>query len=177
MQSSHLEHVERESIDEMFDRLRAMAPPSSDPWDYVALQNRAMLARFHDQQDVARDPHPPLALARKLIARDFGGFEPFKAQFFRLATQARCSWIVWGLSFADFRFHLLPSESDLQGVAFCCSPMLVSDVASISDVKAATELYSRIDWQAVEHRIACLSEPLNLFDKPQDCQADASSEP
>jgi superoxide dismutase len=136
-------------------------------------QNNAMLLKFFLEQ--AMPHHPPGEKLAKIVERDFRGWDQFDEQFVRLASDQLCDWIVLGLSFADFRFHLF-SIGDHNPVPFCVSPVgiwcfradLLQSVGLNRRGLAAAQL-SSTNWTAVEHRINCLEEPVDVFDAPQEC--------
>jgi hypothetical protein len=144
------------------------------PHDFGSVQNEAMLLKLFLEQAFG-DGHPT-GYALRLIERDMGGIQSFQAQFVTLASDRRIEWIVWGLSFADFRFHLFPVSRELNTMPFCVSPMLsacvrqnIVDKSSLDRETFARRQFTSIDWSVVEKRIACLEKPLDLFGEVQDC--------
>jgi hypothetical protein len=88
----------------------------------------------------------------------------------------RIDWIIWGLSYADFRFHLFPVGRALDALPFCVSPVLAACVrqsiverSGLDRATFANRQLAAIDWTIVEKRIECLEKPLDLFGDYQDC--------
>jgi superoxide dismutase len=148
-----------------------------DPCIYMAAQNQAMLIKFFLEQ--AFVPKPPVNQIKQIIQRDFGNIESL-AQIWNLqALKDEIGWIVFGLSFADFRFHIFPITTQEYGVPFSISPMLCtclrSDIIALSGMSRQTfaeTQWKHINWEVVELRVECLQKPLNVFEDAQDCVED-----
>ena len=136
-----------------------------------------MLDKFYDEQMASGHASLPDGMALRLLKRDHAGVSAFRHEFLELAADERTRWLVWGLCFLDFRFRLFPVTGAEGLVPFCVSPMLVSRVDLPSGTSMAVgrgnaqERYDEIDWRPVERRIACLTEPLDLFGEQIDCQS------
>jgi hypothetical protein len=136
-------------------------------------QNQAMLLKFFLEQ--ARGSVPPRQKTRALVDRDFGRWENFRASWTALAIPPAVHWIVLGLSFADFRFHLFP-VGPATSLPFCVSPIscwcLIEELQV--RINVVRERFINVEWLAtdwgvVESRIDCLEEPLDVFSDPVDC--------
>lgn len=142
-----------------------------DPLSMARAQNTAMLIKFFLEQ--ACGARPVEALARRVVERDWGSMAAFEAHWRELAADGRVRWIVFGLGFFDFKFHLYALADD---VPFCVSPVLCWCLRP--DVRAAAgaagfldRLWERTDWSVGELRLQCLELPVDIFGEPQDCVA------
>lgn len=142
--------------------------------NYTTAQNQAMLLKFFLEQAFGKEP--PFGKSLQIIERDFGSVEEFSAALLSEAGKDKVRWLVFGLSFADFRFHLFPIENSGSGIPFCVSPMMCmclrEDVIALSKMsrqKFAALQLDTIDWGIVEQRIKCLEYPLNIFEDGADC--------
>lgn len=154
----------------------------------VRSQTRYLLLKFFLQQidpdaghdrDLPGERNAPGDLLNRVLERDFDGLAGLRKQWLQFASQNDTRWIIGGLSFATFRFHLFPARSDTADIPFCVSPILVSCVdpaiyePGTSDLQAAHEAnWSRISMRVIENRVACLQKPLALFEEAEDCQGD-----
>jgi hypothetical protein len=141
----------------------------TEPGVYQNDQNQGMYLKLFLEQ--AFGDGAPEERARKLIERDFGSLDGLRARFLELAQDPTVDWIVWGLSFASFAFHLFPVG---RSVPFCVSPMFcacmrpdVVRAAGTSRLGFAEAQWRHVDWRVVEARLTCLDEPLDVFD--EDC--------
>lgn len=146
---------------------------NGEPLSMVPAQNTAMLIKFFIEQ--ASGEHPVKPIARRAIERDWGSLAAFEAQWRQLAADSRAEWIVFGLGFFDFKFHLYPLQDD---APFCVSPVLcwyLKLSAQIASDRATyvDQLWKRTDWSVGELRLQCLEQPLDIFSAPQDCVAGA----
>lgn len=146
---------------------------AGEPLGMARAQNTAMLVKFFLEQACGARKAEPLAL--RVLERDWGSFAAFEAQWRRLALDARVNWIVFGLSFLDFKFHLFPLQDE---VPFCVSPVLCwclrPDLVSGWDRAGfADALWDHTDWSVGELRLHCLEQPVDIFSGPQDCVAGA----
>jgi len=148
----------------------------SDVHVYMTVQNQAMLLKFFLEQ--AFGTGGPIGETARVIQRDFESAEKFAEAWLSEAAKDGVDWLVFGLSFADFRFHLFPICTT--GMPFCISPVLCTclrtDVIALSGLtrkQFAEVQWNHIDWLIVEQRIACLEKPLDVLGDGQDCLEDA----
>ena len=113
----------------------------------------------------------PASVLLKILQRDFGSLELLKSDLMTASESSETDYLVLGLSYVDFRFHIFSLSANSYGVPFALSPVLALVltsnmlVAAQLDRRELMELYlSSLDWGAVESRVACLSEPLDLLD-------------
>jgi hypothetical protein len=146
----------------------------ADSFVIASAQTEVTLYKFSLQQSLHVDG--PMDVTSKLFVRDQGSVAEARRQIVMLAEHDSTAWIIWGLSFADFRFHLFPIGHSLQNVPLCVSPMLC--ICLDADVVAASETervafscaqWDLANWSSIEARLHCLSEPLDVFDNAQDC--------
>jgi hypothetical protein len=140
-------------------------------------QNEAMLAKFFLEQAFGNSAVITGDL-RSIIERDFGGVEGLHRSWLLAAVRPGVRYVVLGLSFADFRFHLFPIGGGAPP-PFCVSPIACgcfrADVVALTTFGGdhfAQAQWRHIDWGVVAHRLACLSQPLDLFEEPEDCLDD-----
>lgn len=144
-----------------------------EPLEIARAQNTAMLVKFFlEQACAAREPEP---MALRVVERDWGSFAAFKEQWRRLALDARVHWIVFGLGFHDFKFHLYPLQDE---VPFCVSPVLCwclrpELLTNWNRAAFVDSLWNHTDWSVGELRLRCLEQPIDIFSEPQDCVAGA----
>jgi superoxide dismutase len=158
---------------ELWNRIEDLRATS--PWNYPALQNQAMLLKFFLEQAFGSGD-PPRGDTLRVLERDFGGIEGFAVLWHEAAARAGVDWLVLGLSFADFRFHLFPVGSGSPPIPFCVSPIFCAcmrgDVVERSGLSRdgfARAQWEHLGWSAVEDRLVCLTLPLDVFDEPADC--------
>jgi len=139
---------------------------------YMTAQNQAMLLKFFLEQ--AFGAGEPFGKTLRIIRRDFGSVEKFAEAWRTEAGKDGADWLVVGLSFADFRFHLFPIGVNM--MPFCISPMMCAclreEVIARSGLPRQTFIevqWKHIDWLVVEQRIACLEKPLDVLEEAQDC--------
>ena len=179
----------RAEAEKLADRFDIESDPDSD---LVRSQTRYLLLKFFLQQiHTARtgsriEPGGHAAndaageLLNRVLDRDFGGLSGFRSRWLACAAGRGTGWVIGGLSFATFRFHLFPAESDTVAIPFCVSPILVSCVdpdiyaAGSASIRSMHEAH----WEAtsmrvIANRVACLQKPLELFEDPADCQEDS----
>ncbi len=144
-----------------------------DPGSFSESQNQTMLLKFFLEQAFGDGNASGRALS--LIERDSGGLAAFRQVWSSEAEKESIDWVVWGLSFADFRFHLFSFGRGIDA-PFCVSPMLCScfrrDIVELSGMSRgdfAERQWEKLDWTIVEQRIACLEKPLDVFDDAVDC--------
>lgn len=144
----------------------------SDAHVYMTAQNQAMLFKFFLGQAFGTGGR--IGKTARVIQRDFESAEKFAEAWLSEAAGDGVDWLVFGLSFADFRFHLFPIGAT--GMPFCISPILCTclrtDVIALSGLtrkQFAEVQWNHIDWLIVEQRIACLEKPLNVLGDGQDC--------
>jgi hypothetical protein len=106
----------------------------SDAHVYMTAQNQAMLLKFFLEQ--AFGTGAPIGKTARIIQRDFESAEKFAQAWLSEAAKDGVDWLVFGLSFADFRFHLFPIGA--AGMPFCISPVLCTclrtDVIALSSL-------------------------------------------
>lgn len=145
---------------------------TADALTYMTAQNQVMLLKFFLEQ--AFGSGEPFGKTLRIIQRDFGSVEQFAAAWRVEAVKDGVEWLVFGLSFADFRFHIFPIH--LNRMPFCISPMMSAclreEVIARSGLTRQTFVevqWTHIDWRVVEQRIACLGQPLDVLADAQDC--------
>jgi hypothetical protein len=146
------------------------------PADFLRVQNIAMFTKLFLEQ--ANGDGKLKSRAATLIERDSSGWPAFRSQFIHLAEHEDVDWVVWGLCFSDFRFHLFAIRDVLGAMPFCFSPMLVCALqteivqrSSMSRSEFIETQLNNIDWGVVERRLVCLEEPLDLLADCEDCNA------
>jgi superoxide dismutase len=142
---------------------------------FATAQNQAMLLKFFLEQAFGAG-RPPSGKLLQILQRDFGGVELFLRSWTQQSLREDVEWIVLGLSFADFKFHLFPFGFGGAPIPFCISPMMCTclrnDVilrANMTRKVFAEQQRTHIDWEVVEMRIECLETPLNVFEEGKDC--------
>jgi superoxide dismutase len=153
-------------------RHSTIAASKQDLSGFAASQNRAMLLKFFLEQ--AFGSTPPGEATRRILDRDFDGFDSFKRLWVTSANDTSTEWLILALSFCDFRFHLFVLGNT--PIPFCISPIMCScctaDIVSKSALSRNefNELqWANLNWNVVEQRANCLQEPLELFEEPQQC--------
>ncbi len=143
-----------------------------EPLALARAQNTAMLVKFFLEQACGARKAEPLAL--RVVERDWGSLATFEAQWRGMALDNRVRWIVFGLGFHDFRFHLYPLQDE---VPFCVSPVLCwclePDLFGSNRATYVDKLWEHTDWSVGELRLQCLEQPVDIFSEPQDCVAGA----
>ncbi len=145
---------------------------ASDLNAFSAHQSEFMLAKlFLEQSHGGGQPGPT---SRDIIQRDFGSLDGLRRQWALLADDERVDWIVVGLCFADFRFHVFPLGAHHS--PFCVSPVISAclipellDESGIDRYELVDLQWQTLNWSVVEARFACLTKPLDLFEEPIDC--------
>ncbi len=141
---------------------------------YLAAQNDGMLLKFFLEQLTAEAGTGPKTT--RLIERDFGGRVRFTDLWIEHASRPDVEWLVFGLSFADFKFHIFPILAHSPAAPFCVSPAMCG--CFCGEVVASTKLtrnqfaheqLEHMGWDAVEQRIDCLEQPLDVFGEPTEC--------
>ena len=145
-----------------------------DPFEFVKNQNEGLLLRLFFEQAFKRNPIENV-MAR-IIERDFGTFADLELQWKNLANNERVTWLVLGLSFTDFRFHLFPICEQEGIIPFSLSPIMSScfkqdaiNLSGFSRKDYTNGQWANCDWKIVEQRISCLGEPLDIFGEISDC--------
>lgn len=142
-----------------------------DPAGLVEAQNRAMLAQFFLEQ--VSGPAQAGPLTQQVIARDWPSAVDFEREWQALAEIPQVQWIVFGLGFLDFKFHLYA----VQAVPpFCVSPVLcwalgqeLVSRSGMTRAQYAQQLLAHTDWSVGELRLQCLEQPVDIFGEPQHC--------
>ena len=164
---------------ERWARISILSDSTRHLVDFGREQSSAMLLKLFLEQIGAQSE--PTGRSLRLLARDGGGISRFRSDILDVGTSEDVEWIVWGLSFATFRFHLFPIGGARYATPFCVSPVLVlcvrRNIVESSDLtraEFAADQFDHIDWSVVESRLICLETPLDLFAPCGDCQDAAS---
>lgn|GEM_PF-3336130 len=138
----------------------------------LTLHNEAFLASFLlEQLNVPKTGGERL---RRVLERDFEGVDGFHRAWSATAADGEVEWIVFALSFLDFRFGIFPLRGCL--APFCTSPVFCWCVhpAVIRHSGMSRDAFLAAQWQSTgwalaESRLACFEQPLDLFSEPQSC--------
>ena len=140
----------------------------------LAAHNEAFLASFFTEQFTG--PRNGGDILRRIIDRDFGGRQALHEAWLRAVSDDTAAWLILALSFQDFRFHLFPLAG--HQAPFCVAPILswcahpaVVEQANMLRVELLDRQWRDTNWNCAEQRLACLSQPLDLFSEPQNCVA------
>jgi hypothetical protein len=158
-----------------WEQLELTDPAGGDGRLFQCNQNKGMLLKFFLEQTFGDGE--PRGRALRLVERDAAGVRKLRSRLVDLISREGSQWIVWGLSFATFRFHVFEIGRDCSNGPFCISPMAVccaaDDLFAASGYSARREFadkqVSHIDWEVIESRIACLEKPLDVFGSPLEC--------
>ncbi len=156
-----------------FPRTEGASPTALDRGS-LAAHNEAFIASFFMEQ--FHEPRDGGDILRRIVDRDFGGRQALHAAWCSAASDETAAWLVLALSFQDFRLHLFPLT--LNEAPFCVAPILswcahplVVQQANLSRADLLDQQWRDTDWDCAEQRLACLSQPLDLFNEPQSCVA------
>jgi hypothetical protein len=145
-----------------------------DEFKFVIDQNEGLLFRLFFEQ--AFQANPIGNVTKRIIERDLGSLYILEENWKRLGNDPRVEWLVLGLSFTDFKFHLFPISISGGVIPFSISPVmsccfLQSAILQSGHTREAyvNAQWENCDWKIMEQRISCLSEPLDIFGEITDC--------
>ncbi len=132
----------------------------------------AMILRLFSGQldERERQEHNDVQPLNKLLDRDFGGWKGLKTAYSSLVENEEPECVAFGLSYVDFKFHLFSVNLETGQVPFAFSAVATFPafdwLLRASDCSRAEFLngaYNQTNWERVNNRIGCLTEPLELL--------------
>lgn len=124
--------------------------------------NGALLHQMYFENMTEANTTKPGVKTAKLIERDYGSLDAFKADLLNAGKVAPVGWAVWAYSVLDKKTHVFLVEQHMNHCPIGVVPLLILDVfehAYMIDYGTARPPYleafwENLNWNAVEERMA-----------------------